>query len=289
MSDSSEDDSDTESSMSSNVEDSTDSSEESDNSSEGSDSSSEGSDSSSEGSDSSSDDENSENTWNWNYNTPKRKLKQFNDKSNILHQDGSKFRPIDAFMLLFTEKLFELICTQTNIYGQQNNKNWTIINISDIKIWIAINILMGYHKLPSYRNYWSKDPNFNVPIVSEAMSRNLFSKILSNIHLVDNKKMPSKTSKNYSKTYKIDNFMQILKHNFQKNYILGEYVSIDESMIKFKGRSSLKQYLPKKPIKRGFKVWTLADSKNGYVYAFEIYLCCRHSSCRQKISAKRIL
>ncbi|CAF3008182.1 unnamed protein product [Rotaria sp. Silwood2] len=65
--------------------------------------------------------------------------------------------------------------------------------------------------------------------------------------------------------------MQILKHNFQKNYILGEYVSIDESMIKFKGRSSLKQYLPKKLIKRGFKVWTLADSKNGYVYDFEIY------------------
>ena len=54
------------------------------------------------------------------------------------------------------------------------------------------------------------------PIVSEAMSRNLFSKVLSNIHLVDNKKMPSKTSKNYSKTYKIDNFMQILKHNFKK-------------------------------------------------------------------------
>ena len=57
----------------------------------------------------------------------------------------------------------------------------------------------------------------------------------------------------------------------KKKYILGEYVSIDESMIKFKGRSSLKQYLPKKPIKRGFKVWTLADSKNGYVYDFEIY------------------
>lgn len=42
-------------------------------------------------------------------------------------------------------------------------------------------------------------------------------------------------------------------------------------MIKFKGRSSLKQYLPNKPTKRGIKVWVLADSKNGYVYNFEIY------------------
>jgi len=42
-------------------------------------------------------------------------------------------------------------------------------------------------------------------------------------------------------------------------------------MIKFKGRSAMKQYLPMKPIKRGFKVWILADSMNGYVYSFRIY------------------
>ena len=42
-------------------------------------------------------------------------------------------------------------------------------------------------------------------------------------------------------------------------------------MIKFKGRCSLKQYLPKKPIKRGFKIWALADSVNGYVYDFQIH------------------
>ncbi len=34
---------------------------------------------------------------------------------------------------------------------------------------------------------------------------------------------------------------------------MSENVSIDESMIKFKGRSSLKQYLPKKPIKEDLK------------------------------------
>jgi hypothetical protein len=42
-------------------------------------------------------------------------------------------------------------------------------------------------------------------------------------------------------------------------------------MIKFKGRSSVKQYLPMKPTKRGFKIWTLADASNGYVYSFRIY------------------
>lgn len=48
-------------------------------------------------------------------------------------------------------------------------------------------------------------------------------------------------------------------------------MSADESMVKFKGRSGLKQYMPMKPIKRGFKVWVLADSKTGYMLNFKIY------------------
>ena len=33
----------------------------------------------------------------------------------------------------------------------------------------------------------------------------------------------------------------------------------------------MKQYLPKKPVKRGFKVWVRSDSHNGYVCEFECY------------------
>ncbi len=42
-------------------------------------------------------------------------------------------------------------------------------------------------------------------------------------------------------------------------------------MIKFKGRSSLKQYMPKKPVKRGIKACVRADSNNGYIGDFSIY------------------
>ena len=43
-------------------------------------------------------------------------------------------------------------------------------------------------------------------------------------------------------------------------------------MVKFKGRSSLKQYMPMKPIKRGFKVWCRCDSHNGFTCCFQVYL-----------------
>lgn len=47
--------------------------------------------------------------------------------------------------------------------------------------------------------------------------------------------------------------------------------SIDEAMMRFNRRSSLKQYLPKKPIHRGMNVWVRADSTNRYICQFDIY------------------
>ena len=42
-------------------------------------------------------------------------------------------------------------------------------------------------------------------------------------------------------------------------------------MVKFKGRSELKQYMPLKPIQRGIKIWQRCDSLTRYVYDFNIY------------------
>ena len=43
-------------------------------------------------------------------------------------------------------------------------------------------------------------------------------------------------------------------------------------MILFKGRSSLKQCNPMKPIKRGYKIWAKADM-DGYMSKFSMYQC----------------
>ena len=46
--------------------------------------------------------------------------------------------------------------------------------------------------------------------------------------------------------------------------------AIDEHMIKFKGRHSMKQYMPLKLIKR-FKMWSRNDSATGCLFQFDIY------------------
>lgn len=48
-------------------------------------------------------------------------------------------------------------------------------------------------------------------------------------------------------------------------------LSIDESMVRFKGRKSFKQYMPMKPIKRELKVCVRADATTAFVCQFEVY------------------
>jgi hypothetical protein len=54
--------------------------------------------------------------------------------------------------------------------------------------------------------------------------------------------------------------------------VLGKNISIDEGLIKFNGRLSFKQYMPKKTNKFGIKIWMLADSETYFVQRFQVYL-----------------
>ena len=79
-----------------------------------------------------------------------------------------------------------------------------------------------------------------------------------------------------------------LKQNFQAAYYPHCQVSIDEAMILFKGRSSMKQYVRLKPVKCGFKVWAMANALNGYVYNFNVYTEAGESSEREKGLGERL-
>lgn len=56
-----------------------------------------------------------------------------------------------------------------------------------------------------------------------------------------------------------------LLNKFQDTYIPRQNLSMDETMLKFRGRFAGKQYMPKKPVKWGIKSFSLADSSNGYI------------------------
>lgn len=66
-------------------------------------------------------------------------------------------------------------------------------------------------------------------------------------------------------------FLNYLTTQFQALYEVNGFVTIDESVVKFKGRLAFRQYLPLKPTKWGVKVWVMAESTTGYVTNFQVY------------------
>ena len=48
-------------------------------------------------------------------------------------------------------------------------------------------------------------------------------------------------------------------------------LSLDESMVKFKGRLAFRQYLPAKPTRWGINQFVLAEAKSGYCLRSVVY------------------
>ena len=63
-----------------------------------------------------------------------------------------------------------------------------------------------------------------------------------------------------------------LKSKFSEVLSIDRKQSIDENMVKFKGRSGIKQYTTSKPVKWGFKFWFYCSSKSVYMCQIDIYL-----------------
>lgn len=184
----------------------------------------------------------------------------------------NRTRPVTYFELFFDVEVMDNIMIQTNKYAEQENaRNWTPVTVNELKAFLGIIIQMGIHVLPTIEDYWSSNPLLQVVEIAETMTLQRFQKILKFLHINDNLAMPSRTDENYDKLYKVRPLVDRLNNLCQSNASITNSQSIDECMIKFKGRSSLKQYMPMKPVKRGYKVWCRADSSTGYLYQFQVY------------------
>ena len=89
------------------------------------------------------------------------------------------------------------------------------------------------------------------------MTRSKFEDILQNLHFSDN----TKDDKS-DKVCKIRSLINHFNQSFSNSVSSDDYQSIDEYMVKFKGRSSMKQYVKKKTVKWDFKFSYHFSSEN---------------------------
>ena len=179
------------------------------------------------------------------------------------------------FKLFLTPALIDLIVEQTNLCVSQMSADqyakWEEVTVEEICAYMGFMILMGINHLPALSDYWKLDPTYHYGAIADKITRDRFFDISWYLHFVDNTTLIPWSDPGYDKLGKVRPVIRILSEQFLQNYNPHCENSIDEAMIKFKGRSSMKQYLPKKPVKRGFKVWVRADGVNSYVCEFEVY------------------
>ncbi|XDV26565.1 hypothetical protein PO909_030223 [Leuciscus waleckii] len=201
------------------------------------------------------------------------------EKIPYLREPGVKIElpdvvtPIQVFSRVFTEELWMQLVTETNLYAEQSrsatpsNSKWVPVTIVEMKTVIGLCLAMGILDLPSRRDFWRQKKWLFRTTIPQAISRDRFAIIWRYLHLQDNSKDVNRSDK----LWKVRWYLDYLKDRFQELYEVDGFVSVDESMVKFKGRLAFRQYLPLKPTKWGIKVWVMAESSTGYVSNFQVY------------------
>ena len=191
---------------------------------------------------------------------------------------------LEIFLKLWPMSLFIQMVYHTNqrlkLYEREKKRKIKLTKPYEMMSLIGCVFIMGYNRLPSINWYWSSKLSMGNAFIKSTFSRDRFKLLFSKIY-VNYLEKPSSTSKTYY-------FDERLKHTFQKVRQDSPFESIDKSMTNFKGRSSIKQYLPLKPVKRGIKVWMHCDSQTGYVYDLDIY-SEKEEMARQGYLGERII
>lgn len=99
--------------------------------------------------------------------------------------------------------------------------------------------------------------------ISGSSAGSVSCKIFSMLHSNEN---ASKAQGVRTRVQKVNNFIEYFDEKFRDYFVPGKKVSIDEAVVKVKGRVSFISYDPQKPTKWGIRIFVLTDAKSVYVY-----------------------
>jgi hypothetical protein len=165
---------------------------------------------------------------------------------------------------------------------------WTPLGLEEFRAYLSICLFMDLKKLPCIRLYWSRDEAlFHCPIISQTMTRERFELISRCLH-VANAPMCEQDRGNsaYDKLHKLRWMLYEVRDRFKAMWMPNQQLTVDESMVMYKGQyCPVRQYMPKKPVRFGIKVWAAADAISKYLWNFEVY-CGKHGNpCEDEVTS----
>lgn len=181
---------------------------------------------------------------------------------------------LSYYQLFFDDSLINHIVTQTNIFAQQQPgpaaKSWLPVTVEELHIFLGMKILQGIVSKPEERMYWTTSEVFETPIFSKLLTYRRYYDIQKNLHFSNNEDYNPETHPQ-PKLNKIWPVFDSINSKCSSLYIPERDISIDESLMLYKGRLSWVQYIPLKRARFGIKLYCLCESKSGYLYSSIIY------------------
>lgn len=196
---------------------------------------------------------------------------------------GVNVRPFDenncvleSFEHFVSNDILLLICEETNRYANDYLRNhrrakpFAELLPNELRVFLALVMLQGVIQKPDMKLFWSKNPLLMTPFFLQAMSHRRFKQIKQFLHFSNNNEYNPRTHPN-PKLNKIWPILINLKEKFKSSVTPERDITVDESLLMFKGRLSWKQFIPLKRARFGIKSYLLCESKSGYVWDLSIY------------------
>jgi hypothetical protein len=164
-----------------------------------------------------------------------------------------------------TPELVSTIATNTNLYAasKQAPAGWATTP-EEMWLFIAVHIFMGIVVLPAMATYWEE--GWRQEYVVKAFSRTRFKELQRYFHIAE----PTPAGVQHTVIDKIRPLHDACRRIFNRSFIPPRDMTVDETMVRFKGRSKLKTVIRNKPTPIGYKVYTLAS--HGYLLNFNVYM-----------------
>ena len=170
-----------------------------------------------------------------------------------------------GFLQLFlTQTLVETFVASTNQYAAARQApHWTPTTVEELWRYLAVRIRQGVVVLPHLRHYWQAE--YRDSYVTQLMTRDRFQQLHRYFHIVP----PVNADQRQTIVEKTAPFYHQCQQLFNEYYQPGRDFAVDETMIRFQGRSSWVTVIRGKPVPVGYKLYTVASE--GYMLGFRIY------------------
>ncbi|CAK1594429.1 unnamed protein product [Parnassius mnemosyne] len=196
--------------------------------------------------------------------------------------------PYDAFTAIWDRDIMEHIAMETNRYAQQlatvmlvdgslcpssRITKWKDTDVSELHVYFAIILATGIVVKSRLEEYWNSTLDiFSTPGFTAAMTYDRFMLLSKCLHFQDNDGCdPELMTRAQAKLFKVQPILDHLNNKFQQLYVLGQNVSVDESLTMWKGWLDINQFIRNKAATVGIKTYEVCESQTGYLWRFEVH------------------